>query len=54
MLYRFALGLGLVLLGAYVSRELSRTKPVRTAIKNTRPMRLERPSAPARSKVYLH
>lgn len=56
MLYRFAIGLGLLLLGAYIGRELTRTQPVRTALlKDARPARLERPtSPPPRNKLYLH
>jgi len=55
MLYRVALGLGLLLLGAYIGRELSRTQPVRTSLKDARPLRLDRPTpSGGRSKVFLH
>lgn len=58
MLYRFALGLGLLLLGAYIGRELARTQPTRTALKErrteTRSARLEHLRTPAKSKIFLH
>lgn len=55
MLYRFALGVGLLLLGAFVGRELSRGRPVRQALRAPRRAALIHPvTAPAPRKVSLH
>ena len=56
MLYRFALGIGLLLLGAFVGREMSRTRPVRQALKAQRHnVALLRPTAaPPSRKISIH
>lgn len=58
MFYRVALGLGLLLLGAYIGRELTRTRPIRTALQErrneTRPTHVEHPATPRRNKISLH
>lgn len=54
MLYRFALGIGLLLLGAFVGRELSRTRPMRQALEAERHAALPRPAAPPTRKVWIH
>lgn len=55
MLYRFALGIGLLLLGAFVGRETSRTAPVRRALRVQRQnMALLRPTAPPSRKISIH
>ena len=55
MFYRFALGVGLLLLGAFVGREVSRTRPVRQQLKARRRQvaLLPQPAAPTR-KVWIH
>lgn len=54
MLYRFAIALGLLALGVHVGRELARTKPARTELKQTRFTRPNRLTTPRTNKVSLH
>ena len=55
MFYRLALGVGLLLLGAFVGREISRTRPVRQKLKAQRQhvALLRQTTAPTR-KVWIH
>ncbi len=54
MFYRFVLALGLLALGVHLGREITRTKPVRAQLKQTRLARPARLIAPRTSKVSLH
>lgn len=54
MLYRFALAVGLLVLGIHVGREIAHTKPMRAQLKQARLTRPDRLSTPRTSKVSLH
>lgn len=54
MFYRIALALALLALGVHVGREVSRTKPVRTQLKQSRLARSSRLTAPRTGKVSVH
>ena len=55
MFYRFALGVGLLLLGAFVGREVSRTRPIRKTLKAQRHhVALLRQTPPPTRKVWIH
>jgi hypothetical protein len=53
MLYRLALGLGMLLVGLYVGREVSRTRPVRAMRHARAPRPTKRLSVPDQ-KVSIH
>jgi hypothetical protein len=55
MLYRFALGLGLLLIGLHVGRETSRTRPARASIRQARVHRqVKQPLSVPNQKVSVH
>lgn len=54
MLYRFALALGLLFLGIHVGREIARTKPARTRLKQARAFRPERLLTIPTGKMSVH
>jgi hypothetical protein len=55
MIYRFALGIGLLLLGLHVGREVARSRPARMALKQARAQQqqLKRLTVPAQ-KISVH
>lgn len=54
MLHRFALALGLLFLGMYVEREISRTRPVRIRLRQSRGGRPQRLLSAPVGKASLH
>lgn len=55
MLYRILVGLGLAFLGYYLGREVSRTQPVRVALRTAPAARLApRPQSGRRPESLLH
>lgn len=54
-MYRIALALGLLALGLYAGREVARSRPARTAIKQARHNTLQRlTTAPRGEKTSVH
>ncbi len=55
MFYRFALGVGLLLLGAFIGRELSQTRPARKMLRAQRnPVVALRPVTSPTRKISIH
>ena len=54
MLYRLAFALGLLFLGIYIGREVSRTRPVRLRLVRSRPSPTRRLTAAPVGKTSLH
>jgi len=54
MLYRLAFALGLLFLGIYIGREVSRTRPVRLRIVRAHPSPAKRLTTAPGGKASLH